>query len=126
MPKSLSEDLRMRVVEARLSGMSVSEVCARYCVDDNSVYRWVCRYEETGHVMAKRRGGYRQPKIVDMVRFEAFALAHSHCTLQQMADAWGGEVSEMCISRALKRLGWTRKKRLPATANVTLKNAKSS
>jgi len=116
--RSYSEDLRIRVVEARLSGLSVSEVCSRYGVDDNSVYRWVARHEETGSVSGKQRGGHKQPKIADMEKFEAFAKAHAHCTLSQMRAKWEGEVSEMCLSRALKRLGWTRKKNTARTVNV--------
>ena len=50
--KSYSEDLRKRVVAGRLCGMKVSEVMALYQVDDNSVYRWVARYKETGSYIA--------------------------------------------------------------------------
>lgn len=108
--KSYSEDLRKRVVEARLSGQSVSEIVRIYKVDDNSVYRWVAQYQKTGSVTSKRRGGGRPSKIKDMAKFEAFAKAHAHSTLAQMREAWEEDVSEMCLSRALKRLDWTRKK----------------
>lgn len=124
--KSYSEDLRKRVVDARLSGMSVRDVSAIYDVDDNSVYRWVSHYQSTGSYAPKRRGIGRASKITDMEKFEAFAKANAHCTLKQMQAMWEDEVSEMCLSRALKRLGWTRKKNKTATANVTSKNAKPS
>jgi transposase len=61
-----------------------------------------------------------------MEKFEAFAKANAHSTLKQMRAKWEGEVSEMCLSRALKRLGWTRKKNSSPTVNATEKNAKSS
>jgi transposase len=124
--KSYSEDLRQRVVEARLSGGSVCGVSERYHVSQDSVRRWTARYEETGSVSASRRGGYRPPKIKDMTKFEAFAKAHAHSTLTQMKEQWEEEVSEMCLSRTLKRLGWTRKKSSTATANATKRNARSS
>jgi transposase len=54
-----------------------------------------------------------------MTKFESFAKAHAQCTLQQMQAAWEGEVSLMCLSRALKRLGWTHKKNSSPTASVT-------
>ena len=120
--KSYSEDLRERVVEARLSGMKVSEICRVFQVDDNSVYRWVARYRDTGSVSAKRRGSGRPSKIEDMEKFEAFARAHAHCTLAQMQAKWEGEVSLMCLSRALKRLNWTHKKNRHTTANATNRN----
>jgi transposase len=110
--RSFSDDLRRRVVKARLNGISVEEVSAAFEVSRDSVYRWVKRHQETGSVSGRRRGGYKKPKIADMVKFEAFAKAHAHSTLTQMKEKWEGDVSAMAISRALKRLGWTRKKTL--------------
>jgi hypothetical protein len=45
-----------------------------------------------------------------METFEAFARSHAHSTLAQMQASWEGDISLMCLSRALKRLGWTHKK----------------
>ncbi len=123
---SYSEDLRYRVVKARLSGQAVSEIAKTYQVDDNSVYRWVNRYKKTGSVAAKKRGGGRPSKIRDIAKFEAFAKAHAYCTLKQMQAKWEDDVSEMCLSRALKRLGWTRKKSRLTTANATKLSEKPS
>jgi transposase len=124
--KSYSEDLRLRVVKARLGGKSVSDIVALYEVDDNSMYRWVARYKQTGSVTARPRGSGRKPKIRDMAKFEAFAHAHAHSTLAQMQAHWEEEVSLMCLSRALKRLGWTRKKSTTPTANALSRNARHS
>jgi transposase len=124
--KSYSEDLRKRVVEARLCGRSVSEIVELYQVDDNSVYRWVAHYKKTSSHTPKKRGTGRKPKIADMAKFEAFAKVHAHSTLTQMCSKWQGEVSEMCMSRTLKRLGWTRKKSKRITANATKRSAKRS
>ena len=124
--KSYSEDLRKRVVEARLSGRSVAEIAKLYQVDDNSVYRWVAHYKETGSHKPKKRGTGRKPKIQDMEKFEAFAKAHAYSTLAQMCAKWEDEVSEMCMSRALKRLGWTRKKSKRTIVNAIRKNVRHS
>jgi transposase len=124
--KSYSNDLRDRVVQARLSGVSVEDVAESFQVSRDCVYRWVALYQETGSAHPKRRGGYKQPKIHDMKKFEAFAKAHAYSTLSQMRDHWEGEISEMSLSRAFKRLGWTRKKNTITTANATRKNAKHS
>lgn len=123
--KNLSKDLRDRVVRARLSGMRVKDIAQQFSVSPSSIRRWVKRYEETGGVEAKKRGGAKSSKIRDMKKFEVFAKAHAHCTLKQMQAKWEDEVSEMTISRALKRLGWTRKKSRPTTANATSGSAKS-
>jgi transposase len=124
--KSYSNDLRDRVVKARLSGVSVKDVSGMFDVSRACVYRWVMLYQETGSAHPKRRGGYKQPKIADMTKFEAFAKAHAHSTLTQMKEKWEVDVSEMSVSRALKRLGWTRKKSSITTANAMKRNAKSS
>jgi transposase len=124
--RSYSEDLRLRVVKARLGGKSVSEIVGLYEVDDNSVYRWVARYKATGSVGARPRGKGRKPKIEDMAKFEAFARAHAHSTLTQMQAAWEEEVSLMCLSRTLKRLGWTRKKSTTPTANAMKRSVRRS
>lgn len=122
--KSYSVDLRKRVVNARASGMSVAEVSSMFQVSADSVYRWVAQHKNAGSITPKQRGGYKKPKIQDMEKFEAFAKAHAHSTLMHMKERWEGEVSEMCLSRTLKRLGWTRKKNKRTTANATRKNAK--
>jgi transposase len=124
--KSYSEDLRQRVIAARCSGMKVSEVCQLFQVDDNSVYRWMARYEATGTVCAKQRGGGKQLKISDMAKFEAFVQANAHATLEQMRERWEDEVSTMCLSRALKRLGWMRKKNTVPIVNALRQNAQPS
>lgn len=124
--KSYSDDLRQRVVDARLSGMTVAEVARLFQVSVDSVNRWTKQHRTQGNVAPKQRGGYRPAKITDMKKFEAFAKAHAHSTLTRMKEEWEGEVSAMCISRALKRLGWTRKKNRRATANATSKSATHS
>jgi transposase len=124
--KSYSDDLRQRVVDARLSGMLAVEVARLFQVSRDSVNRWVKQHATEGRVAPKRRGGYRPAKIADMAKFEAFAKAHAHSTLARMKAQWEGEVSQMCLSRALKRLGWTRKKNRRTTANATKKSAKRS
>jgi transposase len=117
MTKSYSEDLRKRVVKARLSGESVEDVAARFGVGRDCVYRWVALHKATGTLKPRQRGGYRPPKIVDLEKFRRFAEVHRSSLLIEMADAWGGGVSAMCISRTLKRIGWSRKKNsgLPRT-----------
>lgn len=124
--KSYSLDLRQRVVDARLSGMTVDDVSTTFQVSADSVYRWVKQHKNAGSVSPKQRGGYKKPKIMDMEKFEAFAKAHAHSTLTRMREQWESEVSEMCLSRTLKRLGWTRKKNKRTTANATRKSAKRS
>jgi transposase len=42
----------------------------------------------------------------------------------EMAKLWDGEISDRTLSRALKKIGFTRKKRLTATANEMKSNGR--
>lgn len=126
MTKSYSEDLRKRVVKARLSGESAEDVAARFGVGRDCVYRWVALHKATGTLKPRQRGGYRQPKIQDLEKFRKFAEVHQGSLLAEMAHAWGGGVSAMCISRTLKRLGWSRKKNSGLSRTQRSKNASVS
>ncbi len=60
MGKSLSNDLRVRVVEAVLSGTSCRGAAVRFGVSASSAIRWVQRWRERGDVRAKPQGGDRR------------------------------------------------------------------
>ena len=91
---------------------------------------WLKRRQETGDVAATTIYHHgRAFAISDMKAFEQFAQLHSGGTLKQMAAAWqaqtGQKLSVSTMSVALKRLGWTRKKRVSCTASETPKSARS-
>jgi transposase len=111
MPKSYDEDLRVRVIAARRSGMEVEEVSKLFSVSRDCVYRWTARHDETGETKARGRGGRKKSKITDEEKFRKFAEAHTYSTLEQMRMSMEEEVSIMTISRMLRKLGITRKKR---------------
>lgn len=124
-----SEDLRLRVLEAIDGGMSKMSAHKTFRVSRSSIDDWFKLREETGSVKAKtnyRRG--RAPGIGDLQVFEEFARRHSGCTLEQMSAAWEAEtgvgLTLMPFSIALRRIGikgWTRKKRVGATASAAKK-----
>ena len=127
MPRAFSEDLRKRVVAARRSGKSVADVAAMFGVHRNCVYRWDEQERLTGSLVP----GYgrvtgRKSKITVDKKFEAFARAHMHATLKQMTDHWEGQISEMSMSRALSRLGWSRKKRPSSIKKPMKKRGRNS
>jgi len=53
-------------------------------------------------------------KITDWEKFREFAKTHGDKTQVEMASLWEGEISDRTISRALQKIGFTRKKRLMA------------
>jgi arginine repressor len=56
----------------------------------------------------RSRAGQGQ-KITDWPKFREFVKEHGDKTQAEMAELWG-DISERTISRALKQIGFTRKK----------------
>jgi len=125
MPKAYSNDLRERAVIMYRSGVPALEISETLLLDVKNIYRWDELERKTGSYSPQYKAGGRDT-ITDDEAFIEFAEAHAHCTLQQMADHWNGEVSIYAISRKLRKLGITRKKRHSATANAAKKSAKNS
>ncbi len=97
---------------------------SRSTIDD-----WLALRTAQGHVRPKepvRRGP--QPAIPDLAVFKAFAERHSGDTLEHMARAWAQEtgrtLSRNTFSRALKKIGWTRKKRVSSMLSAMRHNGK--
>lgn len=68
MAKSLSEDLRGRLIAAVEAGMSRRAAAERFGVSASSAVRWVKTWRKAGAARAKRQGGDRRSQ-----RIEAFA-----------------------------------------------------
>jgi len=130
MGKAISEDLRSRVLKMYRGGKTAGEVAEHYGVCERSVYRWDKQEKETGSLASGRVRSGRRGKIAIDKRFEEFAKATAHQTLRQMADRWNAlaeeQVSQMAMCRAVKKLGWSRKKRLTPTRKRAPKNKRGS
>jgi len=61
MPKSYSEDLRERVIEAVEGGATRHAAAAQFRVSVSSAIRWVQRWRASGEIAAKPRGGSESP-----------------------------------------------------------------
>lgn len=78
---------------------------------------WLHKRQETGDYLAD--DGYQRgygAKITDLEEFKEFARKHGSQTQREMAEAWRGEISDLTIGKALKKIGFTRKKKLTAIA----------
>lgn len=130
MVKAISEDLRKRVLAMYRGGKTAKESAAHFGVCERVVYRWDKQEKEQGTLAAGHSRSGRKSKIVIDKRFEEFAKETAYQTLQQMADYWNQQaeeaVSQMTMCRAVKKLGWSRKKRPSATKSATKKRAPRS
>jgi len=101
MPKPYSYDLRQKVIQAiKLDGFKISEASQIFNINRNTIRLWLKRERETGDFQALPN----QPpgnghKITDWEKFKSFVEKN-------------GKISERTMSRGLKKIGFTRKKKL--------------
>lgn len=113
MPAAYSYDLRTKVINAIDSGMRKSQASRIFQISRNTIDTWLKQREETGNYQAKVRyqQGYN-PKITDLEQFQQFVQANGSKTQAEMAEAWPEKISDRTIGKALKKIGYTRKKNL--------------
>jgi transposase len=114
--KAYSQDLRERVLRAVDQGIARSEIVRVLGVSLSTIGRYLKQRRETGHVRPKAIPGRPSKKIKPLqaglqAQLEAFpdATLAQHC--QYWAQSQGMQVSRWSMSRAIKRLDLTRKKR---------------
>ncbi|MGL5878446.1 MAG: helix-turn-helix domain-containing protein [Xenococcaceae cyanobacterium] len=113
MPASYSYDLRRKVIEAIDDGMGKTEASQSFRISRNTINLWFQRREETGDYRASE--GYQRgdgAKIPNLEKFKEFTRKHGTQTQKEMAQAWQGEISDKTIGKALKKIGFPRKKNL--------------
>lgn len=119
MAKPYSYDLRQKVIQAiELDGMRKTEAAQVFQISRNTINLWLQRKAETGELKAKSNRPHRTTdKITDWDKFAQFAQQQGSKTQAQMAELWTDDISSRTISRALHKLGLSRKKRRMATGN---------
>jgi len=113
-----SEDLRKKIVEAvEKRGMKKSEAACLFGVSLSSVKRYVRKFRQ-GSSLSPGKAPGKRPKVDECARrlLEAdlkerpFAKLHQRC--EYLRALVGLRVSRSTLCRALKRMGFTRKKGL--------------
>jgi transposase len=122
--KTLSLDLRERVVAAVLDGMSRRQAAARFGVSAASAVRWCRRQEEAGSPASYKRGGDRWSARIDAHQQLILSLVDETCDitlkeLQAQLAERGHSFSVGSLWRFFDRHGVTWKKRPPMQASRT-------
>ncbi|TCS63970.1 transposase [Varunaivibrio sulfuroxidans] len=125
MARTLSNDLRKRVIEAVNGGMSRRAAAAKYDVGEATAIRWVARYRRTGSWEPDKRGSGAPRSPLDGLRTEILALVEEQADITlgeivvHLHRAHGVETSKSSVDRFFARHGVTFKKRLrtPASRN---------
>ena len=84
MAKTLSLDLRERVVAAVLQGMSCRQAAARFGVSPASAIRWCSLQRETGSAKAKPQGGDRRSGPIEAQAAVILALLDNRSDITLM------------------------------------------
>ena len=113
--KAYSQDLRQRVLAAVDAGTRRSEVVRQFQVSLATLKRLLKQRREEGHVQSKtivgpsfRISTQQHAMLQAQLRAAPDATLEEHCRHWQ--EQQGRRVSTSTMSRAIRRLGWTRKK----------------
>jgi transposase len=111
MPAALSDDLRLRIHEARAAGETAAAVADRFAVSERTVYRLGRRYREAA-TLAPRPGGTGPAATLapHMAALAAATAQRPGDTPAEHRDRLGLPASRRTVARAMARLGLTRKK----------------
>ena len=125
MAGAYSQDLRDRVINAVVvEGMSRRAAAARFGISGSSAIKWVGRVERSGSRTAAKMGGYKRVRLEPHRAFlEGLWAEKSDITLQALCDRLlserGVKADTSLMSRFLRRLGVTLKKRPSSRASRT-------
>ena len=114
--RAYSLDLRERIISSWQAGQTKSAIARLFTVSLSTVKRYISRYKTTGNVEATKQGRM-QGKLTKRWRKQLAQQVDKHAdyTLGQHVALWNKhhqvQVSESCLSRALRRMGITRKKK---------------
>lgn len=125
MTAAYSLDLREKAVSAVDRGEKKSHICRTLNISRNTLDQWLKRREEKGFIAPEEYRRGPKPKIDDLEAFKAFAEANGHLTQKEMADKWVKPVSPVLIRQALRKINFTRKKKLTVIKKETNNSDKS-
>ena len=120
-----SVDLRQRIVAAVTSGMSRKDVARTFQISAATLGRYLKQQRDTGDLTPRQHTGGRHKQIASEqhAALQELIAAAPDATLAETCQQWqqrtGVLLSQSTMSRALARIGWTRKKRQSQQASVT-------
>lgn len=126
-----SEDLRQRIVEAVERGMPRLDVVRTFQVSLATIKRYLKQRRDTGQLRPKPRPGRPATKGAALAaQVDPLLEANPDATLDDLCQQWatlaGVRVSVATMSRVVRRVGWTRKKRHWVRVNATSSSGTTS
>ena len=125
-----SEDLRRRAVSGVDGGQSKAAASRTFGIARSTLGDWLQLRQRTGQLACGKGVPGPRRLLQDTPEVRSFLERQCHSTLSQMAQVWeretGQRLTPMTFCKTLRRLGYTRKKRVFSTRSAALKSAKSS
>ena len=115
--KAYPVELRIRVVNAADTGISKKDICKLFDIGRATLYRWLSLRSVHGTLNPKE--GYQRGhshKISNLSEFQRFVDSNADKSQNEMANLLG--VGRKTVGRAMKRIGYTRKKNKKYTKSV--------
>jgi transposase len=110
--EAYSADLRRRVLEDCDAGGGTREVALKYRVSESWVRRLKQRRRDTGETLPRKSGWQRPTKWeAERERLAQFVKEQPDITLRELRDKIGGTLSVQTLSRALRAMKLTFKKK---------------
>ena len=114
--KAISEDLRKRILETIECGDgSLRQIARRFLVSVSFITRLLQLHRSTGSLEPRPHGG-GNPALLgpeDLEQLRELVQKQPDATLEELRQRLGVSCSLMTISRALRKLGLPRKKKIP-------------
>jgi transposase len=110
-----SQDLRQRILDTVAGGEgSLRQIAQRFLVSVSTIVRLLQQHRQTGSAEPKPHAGGRRPALGpdDIKRLRELIREQPDATLDELRDRLGVGCSRMAVSRALNRLGITRKRKV--------------
>src|SRR5262245_14541883 len=115
-----SQDLRKRVLDTVQRGDgSLRQIARRFRVSISFVTRLLRLHRSTGSVLPRPHGGGNPAALgpEDLERLRELVRQQPDATLEELRQRLGASCSTMTISRALRKLGLPRNKKVPRAAD---------
>src|SRR5246127_1285140 len=114
--KAYSQDLRQRILDTVQGGDgTLGQIARRFLVSVSFITRLLQLHRSTGSVEPRPHGG-GNPAVLgpeDLERLRGLIRQKPDATLEECRERLGLSCSLMTISRALRKLGLPRKKKVP-------------
>jgi transposase len=119
--RAYSQDLRQRILRAVDQGQSRAEIIKTFAVSRSTIKRYLKLRRETGDVKPKaipgrpsKKGAALQAGLLPQLEAHPDVTLAEHCQLWE--TTYGVQVSSATMSRAIRCLNWTRKKKTICTS----------